>query len=97
MTYFIKKTQELSDRNKLDADIAAFMKKYDHMLVPSKEYFDDFIITIKIKAAELNNMHSRIQKKIDIRTREESTHVYITISDQLSFIAYKVSQTYSPF
>jgi len=97
MTYFIKKNQELSDRNKLDTDIAAFMKEYDHMLIPSKELFDDFITTIKIKAAGLNNTHSRIQKKIGIRTREESTHVYISISDQLSYIAYKVIHTYSPF
>lgn len=96
-SYFIKKNQELSDRNKLDTEIAAYMKGYDHVLCTSQEQFDHLLNEIKTKIKELNAKYPRIQKKLDIRIRKEQNHVYIWISDQLSYIAYKVSHIYSPF
>lgn len=97
MTYFIKKNQELSDRNKLDTEIAAHMKQYDHMLCVSKERFESLIVNIKAVANALNAKYPRIQKKISINIREEQNHIYIHISDQLSYIAYKVSHIQLPF
>jgi tRNA(Phe) wybutosine-synthesizing methylase Tyw3 len=98
MDFFVRKQYETADRNKLDAEIREYAaKKMEHLYVKD-EYVDVLVKELKNKVSELNAKYSRVSKKLDVGLRKsEKDVIYISFSECLSYVAYRVKNVYSPF